>query len=154
MSQIETQRNKAILQKARISRAYLDAAKSFGIEQDLEFCPCLDMSLLESSPAISTAASLKMNQQQHNYVDSESIFKILAAAANAKNYNNNITNNNNNNNNNIGYNSQMKQMINNVNNNANNNGTNNGYNFMNINGNIKQINNMKNGASNRNKYYN
>lgn len=95
MSQLEVQKNKAILEKARLSRAYLDAAKSFGIEQDLEFCPCLDMSTIE-------AAKLKQQQQQQQrqgqtqlhsqsqsqpqpHVDSESIFKILAAAANANN---------------------------------------------------------------------
>lgn len=99
------QRNDLAVQKARISRAYLDAAKSFGIEQDIEFCPCLDLSTIDSYNN-GYASSVKMRQQGSN-IDSESIFKILAAAANINSNkkitgNNSNTSNNSNNNNNIG----------------------------------------------------
>ncbi|TID31082.1 hypothetical protein CANINC_000326 [Pichia inconspicua] len=77
------------LQKARISRAYLDQAKSFGIEQDLEFCPCLEPSavnLYNQSLVNGYAAPINSMRQQNSNVqqqtiDSESICKILAAAA-------------------------------------------------------------------------
>lgn len=84
--------DRVALQKARLSRAYLDQAKSFGIEQDLEFCPCLDPATINSynqslasnynTPMMSNV-SMRPNQsnQQQQSIDSESIFKILAAAA-------------------------------------------------------------------------
>lgn len=89
------------LQRARISRAYLDQAKSFGIEQDIEFCPCLDTGSINAyNQAVMSGYTTPMmnpivmrhhqqQQQQQQTIDSESIFKILAAAAaninNAKN---------------------------------------------------------------------
>ena len=94
ISQIELQKSKAALQKARLSRAYLDAAKSFGVEKDMEFCPCFDMSTIESSTSTTGYPASMSMRQQKSYIDSESIFKILAAAGNVntmKNNNNGIS---------------------------------------------------------------
>lgn len=94
ISQMDLQKSKAALQKARLSRAYLDAAKSFGVEKDMEFCPCFDMSMIESSSSSTNGypASMSM-RQQNSYIDSESIFKILAAAGSVNNIKNNNSNN-------------------------------------------------------------
>lgn len=85
--------DKLKLQKARISRGYLDQAKSFGIEQDLEFCPCLDVHTINAynqslmsgyNTPMMTNAAMRLHQQQQvqqQAVDYESVLKILAAAA-------------------------------------------------------------------------
>lgn len=73
-----------MLQQARIARAYLDAHKSFELEQDLAFCPLMTNSngLNTSSPS-SSATTLSKAQQLRasGNIDSASIFRILAAAA-------------------------------------------------------------------------
>jgi hypothetical protein len=95
---MDVQATKVALQKARMSRAYLDQAKSFGMEQDIEFCPCLDSASIEAYNHIlinNNLNSANMRQQNHSNIDSASIFKILAAAANinnAKNSNANVNN--------------------------------------------------------------
>lgn len=151
------------VQKARLSRAHLDAAKSFGIEQDIEFCPCLDKASIDNynnnrnASSINSALLNKGNfktQKQESF-DPTPIFKILAAAANNKNVPNNINANTLNN-----------GIYHNSNNNSNTNINVNRNNHSNLNNkfhykdnkssmtNMNYMNNYNNNNNHKNKYYN
>lgn len=163
---MESSQSKITLQKARVSRAYLDQAKSFGIQQDIAFCPCLEASTIEAynNQILNGYPTSTQMKHQNSNIDSESIFKILAAAANINNAqkDNNMTNPgsvthaNNTNGNNTNKN-------NGSNNNSHNNSMNNNHSFNfnmmsnanKLNGvkNMKNSGNMANGMHSKNRYY-
>lgn len=71
MNTMETQNNQLALQKARMSRAYLDQVKSFSVEQDFKFCPCLNNTSANSYSAFLSNGYQSQQQQQQVQIQSQ-----------------------------------------------------------------------------------